>query len=276
MPDESVVHQFDCLAERGRFEVHLLKLMFQVLHGRSQCPHQQPPNSRSMRLGEHVMRLNWRLSQEMPEKRHNGQDVIWFSKWERAKWKFFFFFLYRSRSFGCYYSIPFVSYQKKEIGGGYCRRAPLVISSRYLICLLFFPRTPPPSPGRLSCVREYLGRSIKRQLRHAVRSNWRFDRHLHTNVFSVSFFPLLNLWKAQISSDDWRCPGHSYELHEAINRSRWEKESGLSCPFHKWEKTRHIARVCRRRRVKRDDRCPHWHSRQSWVGTRPGITKNSI
>lgn len=148
------------------------------------------------------------------------------------------FFLYRSRSFGCYYSIPFVSYQKKEIGGGYCRRAPLVISSRYLICLLFFPRTPPPSPGRLSCVREYLGRSIKRQLRHAVRSNWRFDRHLHTNVFSVSFFPLLNLWKAQISSDDWRCPGHSYELHEAINRSRWEKETGLSCPFHKWENTR--------------------------------------
>lgn len=281
MPDESV-HQFDCLAERGRFEVHLWSWRFRCYTGhitREPMASSEPPNSRSIRLGEHAIKLTTLPGNARKTTQWPGRDLI-FKKWERTKWKSFLSItIVRLLLFN---PVCFLS-EKKEIGGGYCRRAPLVISPRYLICLLFFPQDSSPLLDvYLACGNTRADRSNGNcdmcrldsfpVIQLAFSSTFTYEC-----FFSCHFLSLLNLWKAQISSDDWRCPGHSYELHEAINRSRWEK-TGLSCSFHKWEKTRHIARVCRRRRVKRDDRCPHWHSsRQSWVGTRPGITsKNSI
>lgn len=134
----------------------------------------------------------------MPEKRHNGQDVIWFSKNENERNESHF---YRSRSFGCYYSIPFVSYQKKRRLAADIVDAPLLLFPLGIwFVFFFFPRTPPPSwtfilrAGILGQIDQTATATCAVWI-VSLLSNWRFHRHLHTNVFFVSFFLVVKLVK---------------------------------------------------------------------------------
>jgi hypothetical protein len=283
MPDESV-HQFDCLAERDRFEVHLWSWRFRCYTGhitREPMASSEPPNSRSMRLGEHVMRLNWRLSQEMPEKRHNGQDVIWFSKNENERNESLFF-IDHDRSAAIIQSRLFLIRKNKGDGRRILSTRPSCCFPSVFYLSSFFPQDSSSPPGRLSCVREYLGRSIKRQLRHAVwivslLSNWRFDRHLHTNVFLVSFSPVVKLVKGS-NFVGWLTMSRAFLQAPWSHQSIQVGENRFELLFSQMgENTTHCSCLPEEEGEERRSMSALTFLRQSWVGTRPGITsKNSI